>query len=242
VISTLSRYNRRLFCNIGGGYWGLADWPSDKLQEERQIRTQKKKIAVNAVDKASSLMRMINQFDTKLETLPVGKGIKGGFAGFWEETRARIPILKQAYPKATTTIDSLQAQRPQIARGMGDVGNMTEREQASATKFVPHVSDADDTRLFKSLGGYALTRAKIIDAVELAGMTQDPQYKSRLAEIDREIEKRIKKLENMGYERNEVINFIGGELDEFDYTIDPFGKFRKRLPIEGEKGKYRGFE
>ncbi|MCK4815942.1 hypothetical protein KA005_09230, partial [bacterium] len=36
VISTLSRYNQRLFCSIGGGYWGLVDWPSEKLQKERQ--------------------------------------------------------------------------------------------------------------------------------------------------------------------------------------------------------------
>lgn len=36
VISTLSRYNRRLFCNIGGGCWGLVEWSSEKLQKERQ--------------------------------------------------------------------------------------------------------------------------------------------------------------------------------------------------------------
>lgn len=36
VVSTLSRYNQRLFCSVGGGRWGLVEWPSEKLQEERQ--------------------------------------------------------------------------------------------------------------------------------------------------------------------------------------------------------------
>ena len=36
VISTLSRYNRRLFCNVGGGCWGLFEWSSEKLLKERQ--------------------------------------------------------------------------------------------------------------------------------------------------------------------------------------------------------------
>jgi hypothetical protein len=35
VVSTLSRYNRRLFCDIGKGYWTLAEWSTLKQEEER---------------------------------------------------------------------------------------------------------------------------------------------------------------------------------------------------------------
>jgi len=36
VVSTLSRYNKRLFCSTGSGRWALFEWPTEKFQQETQ--------------------------------------------------------------------------------------------------------------------------------------------------------------------------------------------------------------
>ena len=63
VVSTLSRYNRRLFCNVGGGRWGLVEWPGDRLDQERQSRTGNWVASPLSIPDEQSLWKAIHEIE-----------------------------------------------------------------------------------------------------------------------------------------------------------------------------------
>lgn len=107
-----------------------------------QVNTAAKKDTAVRDKKLGGLMQAVDYFDKKINEIPVGTGVTGRLQGVGKQVEGWL----QTDPKAAAYMASLQGMRSQIARGLGEVGNLSEYEQKYAVKLLPNLSDNAETR------------------------------------------------------------------------------------------------
>lgn len=98
--------------------------------------------------KLSGLNDAINFFDKKIGEIPVGSGLPGRLQGLGLEAQAATQMGKYGASAAAYKAD-LEGMRSQIARGLGEVGNLAENEQKYAVRLLPNLTDNAETRIKK---------------------------------------------------------------------------------------------
>jgi ribosomal protein L12E/L44/L45/RPP1/RPP2 len=181
-----------------------------KLQVDTAIR----KDALTRAGKLGELLPILDQFDSMLSSIPVSTGMKGkveGVVKVFEGRSGRDPF-------AATNLSQIDALAPQIARGFGDVGNLSRTEQKTAKDFIPQVMDAADTRTMKALGGLMYLRVKSTNSFKKAGILDDKATKEYMAGIDERIGKKLKQAQEMGIDQTRMAAFMkasGIDISEF---------------------------
>lgn len=113
--------------------------------------------------KLKELNTVIDFFDKKISELPVGSGMQGKLEGMKSDIKGKLGLDA----KAAAYNADLQGMRSQIARGLGEVGNLSETEQAAAIKLLPVLSDNNETRQQK------LTNFRDYIKTKLGGLNTD---------------------------------------------------------------------
>lgn len=115
-----------------------------------QEEAQSKALADEAVrqTKLAGLNDAINFFDKKINEIPVGTGAKGRLEGLGLEAQALTQMGPQGAKAAAYKAD-IEGMRSQIARGLGEVGNLAENEQKYAMRLLPRLTDNAETRAQK---------------------------------------------------------------------------------------------
>jgi len=95
--------------------------------------------------KLNELGRVVDFFESKINEIPTGKGLPGRAKGFGVLLGAKL----QTDPKAAAYVTSVEGLRSQIARGLGEVGNLAEKEQEYAINLLPKITDNTETKIQK---------------------------------------------------------------------------------------------
>ena len=182
-----------------------------------EVQTAIKKDALTRLSKLDELIPLMDQYDQQLESIPVGTGVKGKLDGVGKVVKGKTG----ADPFVAANLKQIDATRALAARAFGDVGNLSQPEQENAKGFFSQVTDSADTRALNALGGLSLLRKKVIQTGEKAGLSNDPKFVDRLAQIDKRIEiKRAQALE-LGVDETRLNKFMGessGLSDESQKT------------------------
>lgn len=187
-----------------------------EAKSKQEIKTQVAKDAMGRVQKLQELIPVLDQFDSYLSAVPVGVGLEGRMQGLGLAMSAPI----QTNPFVATAMTQLDALRPQIARGFGDVGNLSQSEQQTAKKFIPQTSDNADTRILKGLGGLTFIRRKLTNASEKAGLNEDTDYQKVMGELDKRISNQFSRALELGVDGKKMSDFLGvGKLGMGDIPM-----------------------
>jgi len=124
----------------GGRITGSFKTPEQKREEE--AKTAVEKSAQERAQKLRELSKVVDFFEAKINEIPSGSGLWGRLRG----GQVAVEAWLQTDPKAAAYVSSSNGLRAQIARGLGDVGNLNEAEQENALKLLPKVTDNDETR------------------------------------------------------------------------------------------------
>lgn len=95
--------------------------------------------------KLAGLMQAVDFFDKKISELPIGSGMQGRVEGIGQQLSGWL----QTNPKAAAYMANIQGMRSQIARGLGEVGNLSVYEQKYAVNLLPKLTDNAETRAAK---------------------------------------------------------------------------------------------
>lgn len=128
--------------------------PDQKTSEAVGLAS-KKDSAVRA-QKLKELTKAVDFFENKIHDVPGGKGLGGRIQGLSIAAQG----MAQTNPKISAYMSSVDGLRSQIARGLGEVGNLSEYEQKYAVNLLPKVTDNLETRQEKlnSFRDYIKTR------------------------------------------------------------------------------------
>lgn len=127
-------------------------------------------------EKLSEMYKVIDFFEKKINEIPGGKGLAGRVKGL----EVKAGAFLQTNPKAAAYISSLEGLRSQIARGLGEVGNLAEHEQEYAINLLPQITDNLETRQarlqnFKDYIATKLGNMPQGQAIAVAGAEQEAQ-------------------------------------------------------------------
>jgi len=111
-------------------------------QGKEEIATAVEKEARIRAQKLQELTKTVDFFESKINEIPSGSGLWGRLVG----GRTAVEAWLQTDPKAAAYTSSVNGLRAQIARGMGDVGNLSEVEQKNAVELLPKITDNEETR------------------------------------------------------------------------------------------------
>lgn len=117
----------------------LSALPQKQQLEIEKATKQEQNIRLN---KLNEMNKVIDFFENKINEIPVGSGLGGRLQG------AMIGLEGKAglNPKATAYQANLEGLRSQIARGLGEVGNLAENEQKYAMSLLPNITDNMEVR------------------------------------------------------------------------------------------------
>ena len=183
--------------------------PNSVSLEEKGKAEIKKDVAKNAMERVQKLQELIpvlDQFEGYMEAIPVSTGVGGRMEGLGKIITSPL----QTDPFVATALTQIDALRPQIARGFGDVGNLSKPEQETAKQFIKQTADSADTRALKGLGGLTFIRRKIQNAVLKAGLQDDTNYLNTLNELDKRISDQFAKALKLGVDGERLSKFLNG--------------------------------
>lgn len=212
----------------------IGQTPGAKSNQE--VKTQIAKDAMGRVQKLQELIPVLDQFEGYMDAIPVTTGVEGRVQGLGK--LASSPF--QNDPFVATALTQINALRPQIARGFGDVGNLSQSEQQTAKQFVKQVSDSADTRALKGLGGLTFIKNKVSNAVSKAGMENDESYTNVLGELDKRISNQFSKAINLGVDGKRLVKFLNGsglEPSQIPMTEEIAGAILKQSGNDKEKAR-----
>lgn len=118
---------------------------SPEQQAQQQANVASLKDQTTRGNKLKELNKVIDFFETKLGEIPVG----GGFSGMAEGAGQVVSGKMGKNPKAAAYMSDIKGLRSQIARGLGEVGNLSEYEQKYASNLLPQLTDNAETRQAK---------------------------------------------------------------------------------------------
>lgn len=115
--------------------------------------------------KLGELGKTIDSFAYQLNEIPAGKGAIGRLTGL----ASNISAAAQTDPKVAGYYAFSKGMRPQLARGLGDVGNLSEVEQKAAEHLLPLPSDNEETRVqkFKNFLDFLSIRGVPVEQMDL---------------------------------------------------------------------------
>jgi len=122
--------------------------PESLTGKEKVVTIQQSPIIKEAglrAGKLSEMYKLIDFFETKINEIPSGEGLMGRAKGLGLKVSGAL----QLNPKVTAYEASLSGLRSQIARGLGEVGNLAEQEQKFAMDLLPRITDNTETRQAK---------------------------------------------------------------------------------------------
>src|SRR3990167_1183850 len=175
----------------------------------------KKKVS-DTIERLAGLTPILDQFDNLLKTVPVSAGPAGKIEGLKYGVAGALGLD----PFAATASSQLDALRPQIVKGLGDVGNFSIPEQKTAQRFVPLQDDPDDTRIVKTIAGLEYVRKKIYGDAKSAGLLDNPVYAAKLGELDKRINTKYKEFKDKKYDINRLNQYLEiGSLSKKDLGV-----------------------
>lgn len=181
------------------------------------VDTTVKKDLLGRASKLQELLPVLDTYGQMLQSVPTGTGVKGKIKG---QVSAIAGAIQQD-PVASGIQSNIDATLPQIARGMSEVGNLSEYEQQRAKGFIPLVNDAEDTRAMKSLGGYLFIKNKLTQAGKRAGMLDDPSFSQPLSQLEDRINNTYKTALGLGIDAKKLDKFLGSNGLEYKPTFAP---------------------
>lgn len=180
--------------------------PQDEA--DMSVKTQLRKDVLGRMGKLQELLPLLDNFEAQLNSIPVGKGFQGKAQGMMAELKG----MANTDPFAASTMSQLDALRPQIARSFGDVGNLSQTEQATAKKFMPTVSDSADTRTVKVLSGLLFLKRKLETSAKDAGLDNSPEYQEKFSSLNNRIKQSFTKALEMGVSGKRLKEFAGKDV------------------------------
>lgn len=118
---------------------------SPEQKADIQVSTAARKDEGVRNQKLKGLMGTIDFFEQKIGEIPAGAGLMGRIKG----SKTAIEGMLQTNPDAAAYMASVEGMRSQIARGLGEVGNLSEYEQKYAVRLLPGITDNAETRAKK---------------------------------------------------------------------------------------------
>lgn len=130
------------------------------LKEDKAVMDAKQRAI-----KLGELGKTIDSFAYQLKEIPAGKGAIGRLTGL----ASNISAAAQTDPKVAGYYAFSKGMRPQLARGLGDVGNLSEVEQKAAEHLLPLPSDNEETRVqkFKNFLDFLSIRGIPVEQMDL---------------------------------------------------------------------------
>lgn len=117
-----------------------------KIQElnkdKNEVSGAVEKDAALRLQKLKELSKVVDFFEQKINEVPGAEGLQGRVVGGANILQA----MAQTNPKIAAYQSSLEGMKALIARGLGDVGNLSEVEQRNAVKLLPNITDNLETR------------------------------------------------------------------------------------------------
>jgi len=184
--------------------------PQEKQNQE--VTTAVKKDAMTRLNKLKELIPVIDHFDNVMSSIETGIGLSGRFKGIGKGALA----WTQIDPFVSTAFSEIKGLRPQIVRGLGDVGNLSETEQKAGEQLVPNPDDSTDTKLLKALGFYIFTKNKINNVVRNAGLEQESSFQDSLNYLNNQIKQKYNQLLQLGIDEKRIKQFLGEHKLELD--------------------------
>lgn len=131
----------------------------------KNAKSQAEKDAENRQMKMKELGKTIDSFAYQMAQIPSERGLPGRITGLGGEISGRLQID----PKIAAYQSFAKGLRPQLARGLGDVGNLSEVEQKAAENLLPSISDNTETRIlkFKNFLDYLSIRGIAVEDMDL---------------------------------------------------------------------------
>ena len=117
------------------------------IAEEQSQAAAKKDEAIR-MKKLTGLKDAVDYFEKKINEIPVGSGFGGRLEGVKLSAEAALQVGEMG-SKAAAYQSSVEGMRSQIARGLGEVGNLSETEQKAAINLLPKLTDNNETRAQK---------------------------------------------------------------------------------------------
>lgn len=196
--------------SIGAGKPRVTYGEPEAKKAERQITIAAKKDAIVRLGKLEELLPVIEHFDNLISTIPVGTGTSGLIGGYGKRFAGAIG----ADPFARTIRAELKGLRPQIVRGMGDVGNLNIVEQEAGEKLMPSEIDPDDTRVLKSIAFRNFLIEKIKNVIKKSGLENEPRYQNYINQMQQGIQRKIQEAITMGISQEKINQFIGRNIQQ----------------------------
>lgn len=119
------------------------------LDVEKTGRNKAVTDAVTAIGNLKKMLPIITEFEKEFDRVFPNASSQQGFPGKLEASKVLFKgdILEND-PKLSASIDSLEGKRSQIAKGLGEVGNLAEQEQKIAMGNVPNMKLGDPKNMF----------------------------------------------------------------------------------------------
>ena len=181
---------------------------SPEAEADMQVKTATRKDALGRMGKLQELLPLLDNFESQLDAIPVGSGVSGKFQGL--SAVAQGAINKD--PFAAATMSQLEALRPQIARAFGDVGNLSQTEQEAARKFMPELSDSQDTRKVKIVSGLLFLKRKLEQGARNAGVSDDPEYQQKFGLLNQRLRSSLRGALEAGASPKKLAKFAGADV------------------------------
>lgn len=122
-----------------------ASMQTPEQKSTMEAKTASLKDAATRATKLRELNKVVDYFENKIGEIPSGTGIGGRLKGIG----LGVEGMLQTNPKVSAYNASIEGLRSQIARGLGEVGNLSEYEQRYASNLLPRITDNAETRANK---------------------------------------------------------------------------------------------
>ncbi len=109
---------------------------------DKEVESAQRKESKIRESKLVELNKKINFFEQKINEIPGGNGVSGVATGLMQKAGA-ISGLNTKAKAYQASVDGLKTQ---IARGLGEVGNLSKTEQDNAVELLPNITDTLDVR------------------------------------------------------------------------------------------------
>lgn len=123
-------------------------------EDKRSVGVAVAKDAAVRANKLKELSKVVDFFESKISEVPVERGLEGRVQGLGQKFLGALqanPLNPEdTLPSKIAAYESnLEGMKALIARGLGDVGNLSDVEQRNAVKLLPNITDNAETRAQK---------------------------------------------------------------------------------------------
>lgn len=162
---------------------------ADEKTEQAAKETMLKDKTTRA-NKLNELNKVVDYFENKINAIPSGSGLQGRLRGMGLAVEGAL----QTNPDVAAYQANVEGLRSQIARGLGEVGNLSEGEQKYASKLLPSITDNAETRAKK------LSNFRDYIKTKLGNSEKSP--------VVNDFTSQINKAKSLGYSEEEIQAYL----------------------------------